>query len=57
MSITTLHCSDINMVPHAEDSGKAHGQEEDEAHPSIFAPLEPGISDAAAKEELPKFPS
>lgn len=49
------------MAPHADRNGNSNGsthpRDEDETHPSIFAPLEPGLSDAAAKKEMPRFPS
>lgn len=43
------------MAPHA-DNANGKGDKEEVQHPSVFAPLEPGISDAAAREEMPKFP-
>lgn len=42
------------MAPHADNGTNDNGDEV--THPSIFVPLEPGISDATAREEMPKFP-
>lgn len=41
------------MTPHAEDGHSDHGG----GKPSTMAPLEPGISETAAREEMVKFPS
>lgn len=50
-----LWYSIVNMAPHADHGNGASQQDED--HPSIFAPLEPGLSDAVAKEKMPRFPT
>lgn len=45
------------MAPHAEN-GSPHRpkDEQEDGHPSIMAPLEPGLDDAAAKEKMPEYP-
>lgn len=42
------------MAPHADNNTNTSGEEV--RHPSVFVPLEPGIDDATAREEMPKFP-